>query len=484
MEQQNGERNKIFNAARESIGTSVTRPESNGSSTNRSSISLQPQQRASSIPSNYNYGSVPNDSNMPMMEQQNGERNKIFNAGLVRRNTSNSTPLDYSGRGNISISMMEYSSHSQSVTNTIDQSNHSGDDVGSLDQKYPWKRDTILSPPPVYSPSQMVDSMQETPKQRNVKKSHRRSYSADAVDFALNKKKIRSPNFSPPHASPRNFHGSREPLVKVEQSLLPKTGVDVYHNPASRQRAKSEVYLPNTTYPYRSHLVYSSPKSQINGPYQANIGEQEKLLDDDSDHSTQVSSLQNYSAKNTIPNQRSFRRLVFLIITEPQTSYASAVYYILLVIMIILSNAIMMMETMDAFQHIPSECIKCIGWNDDNDFHSDDLVTHTITPDHVDCVCAPVPNHLIVRTQDHVMMFLAMELCLRVLCFEPTPYDEDGNRRSFGSSLWEWVKFLGETSTILDFLATFPYYLEKYEAAHGLLSLRLLRIFRVFQLIR
>ena len=142
------------------------------------------------------------------------------------------------------------------------------------------------------------------------------------------------------------------------------------------------------------------------------------------------------------------------------------------------------METMDAFQHIPSECIKCIGWNDDNDFHSDDLVTHTITPDHVDCVCAPVPNHLIVRTQDHVMMFLAMELCLRVLCFEPTPYDEDGNRRSFVSSLWEWVKFLGETSTILDFLATFPYYLEKYEAAHGLLSLRLLRIFRVFQLIR
>ena len=167
--------------------------------------------------------------------------------------------------------------------------------------------------------------MEETPKLRNIKKSHHRSLSADAVDF-VNSKKVRSPNFSPSLViPPKRYHGSKEALLKIDPILLPKVDVDAYKNPAARQRALSEAFLPNNTYHYRSHL-YSTPavtRSPMNAAYPVNNDEKDKLLDDHSHHSSQVSSLQNYSAK--LPIKRSFRRLLFLIITEPQTSYASAV---------------------------------------------------------------------------------------------------------------------------------------------------------------
>ncbi len=51
-------------------------------------------------------------------------------------------------------------------------------------------------------------------------------------------------------------------------------------------------------------------------------------------------------------------------------------------------------------------------------------------------------------------------------------------------SLSDMYRFLFDPYTVLDFLATFPYYLIRYHKIEGMVALRLLRFFRVFQLLR
>lgn len=57
----------------------------------------------------------------------------------------------------------------------------------------------------------------------------------------------------------------------------------------------------------------------------------------------------------------SLRRLIFLVITEPETSVLSAVFYFLLMSAIFACNIIMVMQTMAAWQYTPSNCITCGG---------------------------------------------------------------------------------------------------------------------------
>jgi hypothetical protein len=52
-------------------------------------------------------------------------------------------------------------------------------------------------------------------------------------------------------------------------------------------------------------------------------------------------------------SHRSIRRRIFLLLTEPTTSYASAIFFVILIITITASNVIMIMQTMDAFQFTP-----------------------------------------------------------------------------------------------------------------------------------
>jgi voltage-gated potassium channel len=79
-----------------------------------------------------------------------------------------------------------------------------------------------------------------------------------------------------------------------------------------------------------------------------------------------------------------------------------------------------------------------------------------------------------------MIYFFTVEWTLRVLCFEPAP----GIRRKGSGYYIQWLSYLTDTTTVLDALAIFPYYLEEFTKVNGLLSLRLLRLFRVFQLVR
>ena len=82
---------------------------------------------------------------------------------------------------------------------------------------------------------------------------------------------------------------------------------------------------------------------------------------------------------------------------------------------------------------------------------------------------------------DWCIYFFTVEWILRVLSFAPA----DHNRaKTYQGIFRQWYRFLTETTTILDALAIFPYYLERFNSSKGLLSLRVLRLFRVFQLVR
>ena len=62
-----------------------------------------------------------------------------------------------------------------------------------------------------------------------------------------------------------------------------------------------------------------------------------------------------------IVRHRGIRRRLFLFLTEPQSSLGSAAFFFILIIAIFVSNAIMIMQTMDYFQYTPGNCHICGG---------------------------------------------------------------------------------------------------------------------------
>jgi hypothetical protein len=141
-----------------------------------------------------------------------------------------------------------------------------------------------------------------------------------------------------------------------------------------------------------------------------------------------------------------------------------------------MSNVIMIMQTMNAYQFTPHDCVSC-GGKKYYEFEDDTFALKPDTP----CVCPPAPLTATVKALDYTIYFFAVEWSLRVLCFEPPPTERT---HTFGGFLCQWLSFLTETTTVMDALAIFPYYIERFEKTNGLLSLRLLRLFRVFQLVR
>lgn len=177
---------------------------------------------------------------------------------------------------------------------------------------------------------------------------------------------------------------------------------------------------------------------------------------------------------------RSLKRRVFLCLTEPDTSIASAVFFFVLVISITLMNVVMMMQTMQAFQFTPTDCRTCGGpvtylFDDDN------FIAMPDTGAVVECVCPPTPLGWTVTVLNAMVYFFTLEWTLRVLTFEP-PLNEKAPH-GWGFVL-QWLGHLTSTSTMMDALAIFPYYMELTFETNGLMSLRLLRLFRVFQLVR
>ena len=98
-------------------------------------------------------------------------------------------------------------------------------------------------------------------------------------------------------------------------------------------------------------------------------------------------------------------------------------------------------------------------------------------PENDACVCPPEPQKLLVDALDALMMFFVVEWCARVLTFvAPDPAPDPLHQ------FYQWLDYLVSSSTVMDALAIFPYYLETLP--NSLVSLRLLRLLRIFQLVR
>lgn len=181
------------------------------------------------------------------------------------------------------------------------------------------------------------------------------------------------------------------------------------------------------------------------------------------------------------------QRRIFLFLTEPQTSIASFIFFVILVVAITFSCVLMMLQTMPSFQFKPDDCVICGGTNEYYSDNDDAVYTGPPLPDlehlPIDCECPPIPLPWTVLLEDCIIWFFTVEWILRVLCYEPP--DTGGDHCHSCQTLFKQkISYCLEWTTLLDALAIFPYYIERYEETNGLLSLRLLRLFRVFQLLR
>ena len=170
----------------------------------------------------------------------------------------------------------------------------------------------------------------------------------------------------------------------------------------------------------------------------------------------------------------SLRRRIFLVLTEPDTSTWSAVFFFVLILAIAMSNVIMIMQTMDAFQFVPTDCVSC-GGTVSYIFEDDGFIEEE--PPGVKCVCPPSPLRWMDVTLNWLIYFLTVEWILRVGMFshaDPAP--------TSAGRMVQWFQFLMDSSTLIDALAIFPYYLE--QLPNGLVSLRIFRLLRIFQLVR
>lgn len=65
---------------------------------------------------------------------------------------------------------------------------------------------------------------------------------------------------------------------------------------------------------------------------------------------------------STTRSYRCWRRRIFLIITEPESSVVSAAFYVILMSAIFVVNIIMVMQTMESWQYTPKNCVSCGGY--------------------------------------------------------------------------------------------------------------------------
>ena len=176
------------------------------------------------------------------------------------------------------------------------------------------------------------------------------------------------------------------------------------------------------------------------------------------------------------------RRRFFLFLTEPDTSVASAVFFFVLIISIFVLNIVMMMQTMNRFQFTPDDCRSCGGtisyMFDDEAFPDEEFEGD------YECVCPPTPLPWTEHILKSLTFFFSVEWILRVITFCPIPINGEGKRKSTWEYCNDWYEYITSWSMVLDFLAIFPYYMELAFQTNGLMSLRLLRLFRVMQLVR
>ena len=148
--------------------------------------------------------------------------------------------------------------------------------------------------------------------------------------------------------------------------------------------------------------------------------------------SSRVYLLDHRSATSEGFRQRSFRRRLFLVLTEPQTSILSAIIFGVYFAMLICSVTVMMMQTMRHFQYTPEKCNFCHDGISSNTTNTDDTFFQTDSmPYSYPCECPPIPVPEIIRIEDWTIYFFSVEWILRILSFESFQINDDDHVNFF-----------------------------------------------------
>ena len=282
-----------------------------------------------------------------------------------------------------------------------------------------------------------------------------------------------NPNYQDPlmSAHPSNLNGNTQEstlLVHESSPLLDKSSAPRETRKLCQQESSSSL----------RHLIQHLTPSELE--------EDDRHVINWYQHSTRDDERENEDASSPRRGIRTTKRRLFLFLTEPSTSLASALFYAIMILTITVSNVIMILQTMAPWQYIPSNCLSC-GGTMVHPFEDDETLLVVNSPatssssSSVPCVCPPAPLPYTVEAENWIIVFLTVEWVLRVLLFEPAAHNK---AKTLAGVACQWVSFLLAPSTLMDALAIFPYYLERFKRAKGFLSFRLLRVFRVFQLLR
>ena len=170
---------------------------------------------------------------------------------------------------------------------------------------------------------------------------------------------------------------------------------------------------------------------------------------------------------------RSYRRRLFLFLTEPSSSYASALFFLVLVVGICASNLIVVLQTMKGFQYRPETCKFCAAETPGGFY---DTMEEYGVPEEVDCLCPMEADPVLETVLMRILEFFAVEWTLRVLAYVPA------RPKPTMVGRWrDWWNFLCSPTTLLDAVAIWPYFIQRGTA---FASLRQLWLSRVFQLVR
>lgn len=393
-------------------------------------------------------------------------RNRVFQfkQGTMQDMTDGNNPIFRNGRlespGFLisnSVHSLKYSSHHQDekdydedLSTDLGDSNHEHDSIHSLHQER--YRNYPLGPIQSQYPTVNISS-RNTQYPTKTPATHERSRSVDFADYLEESGEHKFPSllrsFSEVFKSPPRYGAT---------TFAPYTDDN-----------DSMVFSPLVE---RSRDVHPQSGKTFPSP-----------VLDSSDHD----SLEHLDPPRSPRKKRSMRRRIYVLLTDPQSSILSALCTAIIFFMIICSNFVMVLQTLDRFEYKPSSCHFCDEYYEH--MHTDDVVVNRFLTRMTKCECPPRPIAPIANAEYFIMCFFAVEWLARFICFEPLQKDGDPPRNLFKSM----ADFYLEPHSVMDLLAFLPYFVEKYAAnyfqenyaaSHNFLSFRLMRIFRVFQLIR
>jgi len=229
-----------------------------------------------------------------------------------------------------------------------------------------------------------------------------------------------------------------------------------------------------------------------------------RLLDSDisGDGKISLSEFQAFVSLQRAQRKLSLAEMIFLTFDNPETSTTAKITSMLIMILILLSSAAFVLETVPAFREIPLHCTEVTL---PQTFSKSGDGTYTAHPDMQQPHpgnCPPVPKQWFGTLETVCIAIFTFEYCMRLLTVHAVRdiarrtatvgsdflVTEDGwsAKRDARSPLMKTWYFAIETMNVIDLVAIMPFYVNLMVSEGGGLAvlrvLRLVRIFRIFKL--